>query len=380
MNNLSKEPSEALKENNITEAIIGKLKEEFLPLKIQGLNDVVGYGNVSVARKKCRDIRVLATKLCKAGREDAIRIQKEWIAKEKDIVGQVKVVEDHLSAQEDWYVSEHEKIQILEQRKAALPGRLEKLSTYKHDITEEQILDMDEEMFENCLKHLWEESQQRIAANNRLKAEQLEKELRAIEDQKVKQAEALQKEKDAIEEQKRKIIEDRTRNRQKELSNLGFVFDAIGWTYGNLVIANTELEQRTDEEWAATMETTKGAAAVVKKGLEDQEIARQEKIKQDAIENARLEAAKETERKEKEKIAEQERIAELEEKAEIERKRKEAAAPDREKIWKWWEEVKKVPMGDPQTDQGKEAFSLMANEMEVMELRLIQRMDTYLPQ
>jgi hypothetical protein len=74
----------ALASENITAQVIAKLKENYFDLKINGLSDKEGFKAVEIARKECKTIRVLASKICKKGREDAIQIQKDWINKEKE--------------------------------------------------------------------------------------------------------------------------------------------------------------------------------------------------------------------------------------------------------------------------------------------------------
>ena len=116
-----------LAKENVTDVVIAKLKTDFLPLKINGINDKEGYDKVHKARIQCRDIRVLAEKICKKGREDAVKEQKAWIAKEKEVVAQVSEVETYLKKQEDVIDQEKENIRIRAERLLKLPGRKEQL-------------------------------------------------------------------------------------------------------------------------------------------------------------------------------------------------------------------------------------------------------------
>lgn len=95
--------SNELVKHNVTEAIIAKLREDYLPLRISGIDDKETYLLVKEARKKCKEIRVLAKKICVDGREDAVSIQKAWVAKEKDVTGRISEVEDYLEKQEKEY-------------------------------------------------------------------------------------------------------------------------------------------------------------------------------------------------------------------------------------------------------------------------------------
>lgn len=69
----------ALAKENVTAQVIAKLKADYSGLTIKGLDDKEGFEAVEKARKECKSIRVLATKICKAGREEAVKIQKDWI-------------------------------------------------------------------------------------------------------------------------------------------------------------------------------------------------------------------------------------------------------------------------------------------------------------
>jgi len=116
-----------LAKQNVTEAVIAKLKTDYLPLKINGIDDTEGYKKVHDARIVCRDHRTLAERICKAGREDAVKEQKAWIAKEKEVVALISEVEQHLKKQEDAIDDQKEAIKIRAERLLKLPGRKEQL-------------------------------------------------------------------------------------------------------------------------------------------------------------------------------------------------------------------------------------------------------------
>ena len=136
-----------LAKQNVTDAVIAELKKNFLPLKINGIDDKEGYKKVHDARIQCRDIRVLAEKICKKGREDAIKIQKDWISKEKQVVAQVQEVELYLKKQEDDIDAQKEAIRIHQERLLKLPERkirIKGLEEFIGDITDDQIMRFDD--------------------------------------------------------------------------------------------------------------------------------------------------------------------------------------------------------------------------------------------
>jgi hypothetical protein len=94
---------------NVTDAVIASLKERFMPLKIKGIEDKETYLHVVESRKECKKWRIAAKKICEKGREEAVAIQKAWIAKEKEVTGQISEVEDYLEKQETEYEAAVEK-------------------------------------------------------------------------------------------------------------------------------------------------------------------------------------------------------------------------------------------------------------------------------
>lgn len=102
--------SNQLVKANLTESVIQKLKDDYLGLKINGINDRDGYDAVHDGRIVCKNMRVLAEKICKKGREQAILEQKKWIEKKKDVSGRISLVENHLQVMEDAYDAEREKL------------------------------------------------------------------------------------------------------------------------------------------------------------------------------------------------------------------------------------------------------------------------------
>lgn len=136
-----------LAKQNVTDAVIAKLKKDFLPLKIKGVEDKEGYKAVKAARLQCRDVRVLAEKVCKKGREEAIRTQKEWLAKEKEVVAQISEVESYLKKQEDDIDAQVEAQKIRAERLLKLPGRKEQMigiEKYLGELSDEDIMRFDD--------------------------------------------------------------------------------------------------------------------------------------------------------------------------------------------------------------------------------------------
>lgn len=88
---------------NITDQVIAKMKEDYMPLKVNDVYDKVGFEAVNTARKEVKKFRVSVEKILKSVREPAVAFQKAVVAKEKEIVAKISEVEDYLTSQEDIY-------------------------------------------------------------------------------------------------------------------------------------------------------------------------------------------------------------------------------------------------------------------------------------
>lgn len=119
---------QALVKANLTEAVINELKT-FKALTINGLDDKAGLEKVHAARIRCKNTRVLAVKICKKGREDAIAEQRRWITKQDEIVAQIEDVENHLFDEENKITIEQERIKREKEqaRQAKIQGRVKTL-------------------------------------------------------------------------------------------------------------------------------------------------------------------------------------------------------------------------------------------------------------
>jgi hypothetical protein len=201
----------ALQKENITDKVILRLKTDYLGLKINGLNDKEGFKIVEDARKECKDLRVLAEKTCKVGREYAIKVQKEWIAKEKEITGAISEVENYLAEQSNKIKEEQKRIEFEADQLTKLPQRKDKLASIDIVMEDAELLKIDDTQFNNLFvdlytKQLREKADKIQAERDELekqKAEQKRKEEAEIAEK--KRAEEIEKAKqEAIEEFKRK--------------------------------------------------------------------------------------------------------------------------------------------------------------------------------
>lgn len=99
--NVEVEIEKALVEVNITEQVLTKIKEDYMPLKVKDIYDKPGFSAVETARKEVKKLRIMVEKHMKKLREPAQAFRDAVIAKEKEIVARLEEVETYLEGQED---------------------------------------------------------------------------------------------------------------------------------------------------------------------------------------------------------------------------------------------------------------------------------------
>src|SRR5215469_10329404 len=104
--NIYSEINAALEKENVTDKVISQLKEEYGGMKLRSIEDKEGYIDIKNARRNVRSIGILAEKACRKGREEAVRTQKLWIEKEKEVLKRIAEVQDPLDAEIDKYEKE----------------------------------------------------------------------------------------------------------------------------------------------------------------------------------------------------------------------------------------------------------------------------------
>lgn len=339
-----------LEKANITEAIIAKLKENYLGLAIKGQEDREGYNAVKEARKYCKAWRVRAEKICKKGREDAVSIQKAWVAKEKEVAGKIGEIEDYLEKQEKEYEAEKERIKAelkakhdnqfatrtieLTKMGAAFDGTNFTLE----DVSYESVLirEADDDVYAETIlpkyKAIFDKNEEiRLAelkakeeseAAQKAEREEFERqqaELRQQQEALAKQQQEADRLK-AEEEEKKKQAE---RERITALQNARLTELLPFNPSGGDVDMNT-LWQLTETDYNAILETKKAA-------FKQQEEEKRKKMEEDAAIMAR------------EKLAEEQRQAEIKKQQEEQRKAEELEkATDKEKWAVFISEVEKL--------------------------------------
>lgn len=317
----------ALAKQNVTAQVIAKLKSDYSGLTINGIDDKEGFEAVEKARKECKAVRVLATKICKAGREDAVKIQKDWIAKEKEVVGQIEEIENTLEAESNRIKEEEKAILFKAAQEAKLPMRKEKLLNIGITVADEELLKLDDANFLQLFNEFYETHLEEKAKKIR-------------EDEEKRQAE--EKEKEAqLKEEKLKI-----HNERKEALKPFWQF--IPADQSSVDFSEITPEQYQDILTAAF--ETKDRVEAEQKQLEEanKKLAEENAAKEKALKEQEEKAAKEkAEAEKKQKALEKEladkKAAEAKAKAEEEaRIQTELSMGDKPKFDKMLQEIEDI--------------------------------------
>jgi hypothetical protein len=299
----------ALKEANITDQVLTGLKTHF-SIKVKGPDDKEGYALARKARLQCKELRVLASKISKAGREGALMEQRAWIAEEKRITGQIEAVEAYLEGQE--HIVDEAKERAEREKQEAEEKEKQEIERRAREKFEKRVNAL---MAVGVFKTLQEIATMIDSDFDKLLKESTEKHQQAIELKK-KQDEETEKEKARLAEQKKE--QDKKDAEQREA-------------------------QRKIDEANRQIELSK------------------------AKEEARLRGIKEAEEKQK-REAEEKKHREEKEKAEL--ARLEALKPDKEKLVAFSKEIGAVRTPELSTEEGQEqlarASTLILEAIEIL--------------
>jgi hypothetical protein len=346
--------------HNCTDAVISALKDKYGGLQLKSIDDKESYLEIKKARQEVRKIGILTEKLCKKGREDAIAIQKKWLAKENEILGKIDEVQVPLDNEIKKFEDEVERREIEEQKRKeqVYMNRQAVLSKYgavynngsfelNHISYEVSLIQQaDEEQWNGIIlpkyRKVYEEIEaERVAEENRRKQEQerLQKEKEAFEEQQrifrqqqeefQKQQAELQRQKDEAERKEREQRLQAQRevdaaNEKKWRDRLAYL-NAIKWNGqearsgvdDSLIFTYEELLSLPDDTFFERAKDYIYSVALFNK---EQEEKRQAKIEADIIAAKELAAQQERER-----IAEEQRQAEIKKQQEEAKKAEELA-------------------------------------------------------
>jgi hypothetical protein len=358
-----------LVQNNVTEQILAALKDKYGGLRLASLDDKESYLELKLAARDCAKVRTLTVKLCKEGREDALKIQKLWIQKEKEIVGKVAEVEDVLDAEIKKYDDEVKRKEDEEekrkkdaaiQRQAALTrmgatydGQNWTLGETSYDsvlieqsspdVWEEAILPKFQSEYQK-IEHVRieeENKKQEAAAEMKRQKEEFAKEQEEFRRQKAEME--RQKEQEALAElQKQQAEERRVQQERNDLHQKRF--QKIAPLQPSISLSN--LWEMSDDDFDAILENEKSIFA-----------------KREEEKNRRIQ--EQAAQQERERIAEEQRVAEEKRLQEEAKKQEELAqASDKVKFADLIKKVAEIKVPDMRSGQYRKKTAIIREKLE----------------
>lgn len=354
-----------LKKHNVTEALIAGLKDKYGGLKLRSVDNKEDFLSIKEARNDVRKYGILCEKICKAGRQSAIEIQKLWLSKEKEVLAKIDEVQNPLDAEIKKYEDEQARLELEEVRKrenafAARQSELIKMGAGYMDgfyslnhvsFEADTIKNTDQETYENSIlskykvqyerneaARIEEERKQKEAAESlRIAQEAMaakEKEmqereaaLKKAEDDRLAAIRQQQEESDrarrqaewAAEQEAERQKRERIDKRVDQLRELGLVYQRERqWhEYGDVVISpDVEIKKLSDAEWDALIEKTIPEIERCKKEFEEKRLAE--------VEANNNKIAQEAAQRERDRIVLEQKQAEEKRQLEIQRQKEDA--------------------------------------------------------
>jgi hypothetical protein len=312
------EINKSLQKYNFTDNFLSELKEKHKNLSISGQEDKEGYVAVHEARMEFVNTRVRIKALCEVGREQAVLTQKQWIAKQKELISRIEPDEKRLKQMEDEYDAEKDRLKSerLELQRNRLRTRMQELlamgavndgiSVYLDEVSFDMAVIReadDEEYLEDILpeyKKLFDKKELvRIEAEDKKKKD--DEETQRNKDEFDRQQKAFKQQQEEFENQKKEAAKKIRDRRAGQLSSIGMIpeFPSGDFVFEDSRVQYSILENANDENW--DMYFTE-----VKKGIDgNKEKAEEKRQKEETqrLEDARKKAAAE--------ILKRERVADM---------------------------------------------------------------------
>jgi hypothetical protein len=282
-----------LVQNNVTKAVIAALKDKYGGLKLKSVDDKESYLEIKAAKREVAKVRTLAVKTCKEGREEANKISKGWIAKEKEVVGEIAEVEDSLDAEIDKFDAEVERLanEEKERQETAYINRQAQLTklgaTYQDGSFVLGEASFEGALIKGCSQDVWEEA---VVPKFQAEYEQIEA-VKVAEQRKKAEEEAAMR----AEQEKLRAEQEAFRKQQEEFNRQQA--EAARIEKEKALAEQVEKDRIAREEQFELMKKQAAEAAEAKR-LADIELAvqkekeRQEFAALQAEQNRKLEAAR----------------------------------------------------------------------------------------
>lgn len=352
-------------QSNVTDQVLAALKDKYGGMKLKAINDKESYLEIKAAAKECGKVRTLAVKICKEGREEAVKTQKLWIAKEKEVVGKVAEVEDALDAEIERFDKEVERLENeeKERQESAYINRQALLTkmgaTYSDGSFVLGAVSFEASLIKGSPDDTWQETVlakfqaeyekiEAVRIEEERKKEEVAAELRKQQEELQRQQAELKAQQEEMQRQKAEAerLENEKRH-QEQLAEQKRINELQSKRFSALLPFNpTGADVDMATLWNLDEAVFEALLETKKKHFEQQQLEQKriaEEQKQAAIEAAKQEAIKK----------EQQRIAEEEQKKQAELE----AATDKTKWAEFLKEVGNISFFDMKSNQYKTKMS-----------------------
>lgn len=161
---------------DVTEANIAEMREKYMALKIDGINDKHGFNIVHEARMDVKGKRIAVDKRTKELNAPAVLYMDSTKEKQKRLKDLLAPIEDYLDSEETRIEQERETLKYEAEARESqrIQGRINKLSVYGYAVDYSEIKSMTDIAFADLLEQARIEHEKDVAA--KAEAERLRKE------------------------------------------------------------------------------------------------------------------------------------------------------------------------------------------------------------
>lgn len=103
----------ALIKANITDQVLAELKQRHGKVRLKSIEDKESYLECKASSKEIRKIEIAAEKICEVGRAEAIKVQRLWISKQKELLAKTAEIKDPIDADIKKFEDEVERKEII---------------------------------------------------------------------------------------------------------------------------------------------------------------------------------------------------------------------------------------------------------------------------
>lgn len=306
-NNVTKKVLNAMKDKYLVpakdETEKAKLKEEFI---LKNPTDKETYLVVKEERKGVRKVGIITENLCETGRADAVKTQRLWIGKQKEILGEVALVQDQLDEQIKIFEDEEKRlIQVEEDRKdeqlIVRQNELIKMGAVNangcmnindlsienssireadDDVYKTEILPLFKMHYENNEKDRIAQEEDKKRQDDLLKQQQ--DKLKEEQDNLKKQQDLLDQQKRDFEKQQQEMKDQKIKSRKLQLEVIGMAFalrdDA--YIFEDLKVSSAEIADLDEVAWETRLQNLKPSIDQRKAAAKEKEDRKQQRSAQ----------------------------------------------------------------------------------------------------